>query len=96
MGVRTKGCCGVPTCCRRKREANLQEAKANEETSHNLLMSTQGIFGKEGTIDLEPDRLESLFVARDDAANGVSIATNISRQAQEIIAEQSVHRTEGN
>ena len=39
--------------------ANLQQARANEVLSQNLLRSTQSVFGKEGTIDLEADRLES-------------------------------------
>ena len=65
-------------------EANVQQAKANEETSHNLLISApEGIFGKGGTIDLKPDRLQSWYVARDDAANGVSIVASITRMAQE-------------
>ena len=67
-------------------EANLQQAKANEETSHGVFMSTQGSFGEKGTIDLESDRLESWYAARDDGANGVSIAASITRQAQDIIA----------
>ena len=85
-----RGCCGVPSCCRRKpiarRPKRLQQAKANEETPQNLLMSTQSIFGKEGTIDLEADPLESWCAVWDDAANGVCIAGKIPTQAQEIFA----------
>ena len=66
-------------------EANLQQAKANEETSHNLLMSIQSTLGKESTIDLEPDRLESWYAAREDAANVVNIAEKVTIQAQEMI-----------
>ena len=54
-------------------EANFQQEEANEETSHTPLVSTQGIVGKGGTIDMKLDRLESWYAARDDAANRVSI-----------------------
>ena len=38
-------------------KTNCTQAEANEELSHNLLMCFHSVFGTEGTIDLEPDRL---------------------------------------
>ena len=67
---------------RAQSEANLFQAKANEALSQNLLHCTQGVFDKEGTIDLEPDRLESWYAAHGDAVDGCSIARLVTEQAQ--------------
>ena len=66
-------------------EANLQQARANEALSQSLLRSTQSVFDKEVTVDLEPDRLESWYAARGDAAIGCDIAEHVTQQAQNII-----------
>ena len=50
----------------------------------NLFNCTQGVFDKEGTIELEPDRLESWYAAQGDAADGCSIGGQVIEQAQDI------------
>eukprot|EP00918_Siedleckia_nematoides_P073022 GHVU01159427.1.p1 GENE.GHVU01159427.1~~GHVU01159427.1.p1 ORF type:complete len:112 (+),score=2.18 GHVU01159427.1:162-497(+) len=66
-------------------EANLRQPKANGELSHNLFMSTQNVFGKDGTIDLEPDRLESWYSVTGDAVNGCSIAVLVTRRPRTLL-----------
>ena len=65
-------------------EANLLLARANEVLSQNLLNCTQGAFDKESTIGLEPDRLESWHAVQGDAADGCSIAGQVTKQPQDI------------
>ena len=65
--------------------ALLLQAEANLALSQSLLRCTQSVFDKEVTVDLEPDRLESWYAARGDAAIGCDIAEHVTQQAQNII-----------
>ena len=55
-------------------DANLNQAEANRAISNAILSRTQRMVGQEGTAAMEPDRLESRYVAVCDAANVATIA----------------------
>ena len=64
-------------------EANLSQARANEVTSRKLHDQTWGWLSRQCAADVEPDRLESWYAAKDDAIDGVIIAGHVAQQAEE-------------
>ena len=64
-------------------EANLSQARANEVTSRKLHDQTWGRLSRQCAADVEPDRLESWYAAKDDAIDGVIIAGHVAQQAEE-------------
>ena len=64
-------------------EALLKQAQANLETAHAIRLQVQRKLSKESAAVMEPDRLESWYVAQCDAEAGA------------VIAEQIVHQAEG-
>ena len=65
-------------------QANLAQARANEETSRAMHLLTQRISTK-GAIEIAPDRLESWYAAECDAGVGVTIAGKIAKQAEGLL-----------
>ena len=65
-------------------QANLAQARANEETSRAMHLLTQRM-PSQGAIVMVPDRLESWYAAECDAEAGVSIAGKIVKQTEGVI-----------
>ena len=65
-------------------QANLAQARANEETSRAMHLLTQRM-PNQGVIEMVPDRLESWYAAECDAEAGVSIAEKIVKQAEGVL-----------
>ena len=65
-------------------EALLKQAQANLETAHAIRLQVQRELSKESAAVMEPDRLESWFVAECDAEAGAVIAEQIVQQAEGI------------
>ena len=64
-------------------DANLSQARANEVTSRRLHDQTWGWLRRQCAADVEPDRLESWYAAKDDAIDGVILAGHVAQQAEE-------------
>ena len=62
-------------------QANLAQARANEETSRAMHLLTQRMPSK-GAMEVLPDRLESWYAAECDAEAGVTIAGKIIKRAE--------------
>ena len=78
---------GVPwDALLKQAQANLAQARANEETSRAMHLLTQRM-PSQGAIVMVPDRFESWYAARDDPANGVSIAGQVTKQAERATAD---------
>ena len=65
-------------------EANLKQAEANCAISNTILSRTQRMVCKAGTAAIEPDRLESRYVAVSDAANVATTAGKIVEQTNSL------------
>ena len=65
-------------------QANLAQARANEETSRAMHLLTQRMSSK-GAFEIAPDRLESWYAAECDAGDGVTIAEKIAKQAEGLL-----------
>ena len=63
-------------------EALLKQAQANLETAHAIRLQVQRKLSKESAAAMDPDRLESWFVAECDAEAGAVIAEQIVDQAE--------------
>ena len=65
-------------------QANLAQARANEETSRAMHLLTQRM-PSQGGIEMVPDRLESWHAAECDAEAGVSIAEKVVKHAEGVL-----------
>ena len=66
-------------------QANLAQARANEETSRAMHLLLVQRISSQGAIEIAPDRLESSHAAECDAEVGVTIAGKIAKQAEGLL-----------